>query len=97
MHTRTYYVYIMASESGVLYTGITNNLHRRVAEHRSGHLPGFTRRYRVHKLVWWEHTHLVQSALAREKEVKAWSRAKRVALIEGQNPTWQDLAGDWAR
>ncbi len=81
-----YYVYILASHSGVLYTGVTNDLQRRVAEHKSKAIPGFTKRYNVTKLVYFEHTWHIDAAIAREKQIKAWTRAKRLALIESMNP-----------
>ncbi len=90
-----YYVYIMASRSGVLYTGITNNLMRRVWEHRTGRGSAFTARYRVHKLVYFETFADVRQAIDREKQVKAWRRSKRSALIATMNPGWIDLAADW--
>ncbi|MGB6431840.1 MAG: GIY-YIG nuclease family protein [Candidatus Acidiferrales bacterium] len=87
----TFYVYILASKSGVLYTGMTNDLARRISQHEAGEVLGFTQRYHVNKLVWFEvHGHPA-SAIAREKEIKAWRRARRVALIEAKNPQWQDL------
>jgi len=92
---RTYYVYILASDSGVLYTGITNNLQLRVAQHRRKSIPGFTKKYNVTKLVYFEVFGQVGLAIAREKQVKAWTRKKRVALIESKNPKWADLTADW--
>ncbi len=82
---RSFYVYLLASNSGVLYTGITNNLVRRVWEHRQKRIPGFTQIYNVTKLVWFEVHGRAMSAIAREKEIKAWRRAKKVALIEVKN------------
>ena len=87
---RQYWVYILASRSRVPYTGMTNNLELRVAQHREGKV-GFTAKYRVHRLVYCESTNDVMAAIAREKQIKAWTRAKRVALIESVNPTWDDL------
>ena len=78
-----YYTYIVASRSRTLYTGVTNNITRRVSEHREGVIAGFTKRYRVHRLVWYEPTRDVRRAIAREKEIKGWSRAKKEALIRG--------------
>jgi putative endonuclease len=92
---RTYYVYILASLSGVLYTGITNNLQSRVGQHRLKLIPGFTKKYNVTRLVYYEMFRDVRMAIAREKEIKACRRAKRVALIESLNPKWGDLATDW--
>ncbi len=91
----TYYVYVLAGVSGTLYTGVTNDLVRRVGEHRSKTTPGFTRRYNVTRLVYFEDTAEVEAAIAREKQLKGWRRSKKVALIESVNPTWRDLAADW--
>ena len=88
----TYYVYIVASRSRVLYTGLTNDLERRVFEHKNKLTPGFTAKYNVDRLVYFEDTGDVLAAIAREKQVKAWTRAKRVALIESTNSDWRDLA-----
>ncbi|MGH7812570.1 MAG: GIY-YIG nuclease family protein [Candidatus Binataceae bacterium] len=87
MTERSYYVYILASRRGVLYVGITNSLERRMAEHRSGETPGFTKRYNVTRLAYWEEYADVTVAIAREKQIKGWSRAKKIALIKAQNPT----------
>jgi putative endonuclease len=86
------YVYIPASKSGVLYTGVTSALQERIRQHRMKLIPGFTTRYNVNRLVYYERLPSIVIAIAREKEVKGWSRAKRVALIESRNPTWRDLA-----
>ena len=90
-----YYIYILSSRSRNLYTGVTNNITRRVAEHRQGLIPGFTRRYRISRLVHYEPFRNVRAAIAREKQIKAWRREKRVALIEAGNPAWDDLAAPW--
>ena len=90
-----FYVYILASRSRVLYTGVTNDLGRRVREHKAGESEGFTKRYRVHRLVFFESFRDVRAAIAREKQIKLWRREKKVALIEAQNPTWEDLAAEW--
>ena len=92
---RRYYVYILSSPSHVLYTGVTNDLNRRVAEHRHKLIPGFSRRYNVTRLVHFEETSDVRSAIAREKEIKAWRRSKKVALVDAANPGWKDLAASW--
>src|SRR5437016_467511 len=89
---RTYYVYIMASRSRVLYTGVTNDLVRRVDEHKRGLTPGFTSRYRVSRLVYFEAFGDVRDAIAREKQFKGWVRARKTRLIEQKTPTWEDLA-----
>lgn len=88
-----YYVYIMSSTSNyTIYTGVTNNLVRRVYEHRTGADPdGFTTKYAVKKLVYYESTHDVLSAIEREKQIKSWSRKKKSTLIAGINPAWRDL------
>jgi len=89
---RTYFVYILASRSRNLYTGVTNNLQRRIVEHREGVVPGFTARYRILRLVHFELFADIRYAIAREKEIKAWRREKKIWLIERHNPTWEDLA-----
>ena len=94
---RTYYVYLMASRSRVLYTGVTNNLARRINEHKRGLIPGFTSRYRVTRLVYFEEFADVRDAIAREKEIKRWVRMRKIRLIEEHNPTWADLADLWFR
>jgi putative endonuclease len=83
-------VNILASQTRVLYVGITNDLVRRVDAHRRSLIPGFTQKYRVSRLVFYERTTDVRSALAREKQLKGWRRSKKVALIEASNRTWQD-------
>jgi putative endonuclease len=88
-------VYILASRSRNLYTGITNSMMRRMVEHRELRVPGFTSRYRIHRLVHVETFTDVRVAIWREKEIKSWRREKRVALIEAENPTWSDLAERW--
>ena len=92
---RSYYVYIMASPSKTLYVGVTNNLERRVVQHREKLIAGFTARYNVTRLVYLEQTEDVLAAITREKQIKAWARAKKVALIESTNPTWDDLSQSW--
>jgi len=92
---RTYYVYIMASASRVLYTGITNDLQRRVWEHKRKLVPGFTKKYNCTRLVHCELFDRVEDAIAREKEIKDWLRKKKIALIEGRNGTWKDLSWGW--
>ncbi len=89
----TYYVYILSNKyNNVLYVGVTNNLARRVYEHKTGALDGFTKKYNVHKLVYFESCHDIEEALAREKQMKNWSRIKKVVLIEKMNPEWKDLS-----
>jgi putative endonuclease len=90
-----YYVYILASRTKTLYTGITNNLERRVDEHRSRLYGGFTSKYRIGRLVYYEATTNVWEALEREKQIKSWRRSKKIELIEALNPEWDDLAEAW--
>ena len=92
-----FFVYILSSKSRCIYTGITNDLFRRVLQHKRGKIKGFTQRYRINRLVYWEEFQYVGNAIYREKVIKDWSRAKRVALIERDNPTWDDLAEDWGK
>ncbi len=92
---KQYYVYIMASQSKVLYTGVTNNLERRVYEHKKNQLPGFSSKYRTKKLVYFEAGADIRSAIEREKQIKGWLRAKKVALIKSSNPKWEDLSNEW--
>ena len=94
MRANTFYVYILSNQyNNVLYIGVTNNLLRRVYEHKTGMIDGFTKKYNVHKLVYYESVHDVKDAIAREKQLKHWVRAKKVALIEQMNPEWKDLSG----
>jgi putative endonuclease len=86
------YVYILASESGVLYTGVTNRLTRHAIEHRQELVEGFTKKYNVTRLVHWQRFSGIGVAIAREKQIKGWLRSKKVALIESTNPGWIDLA-----
>ncbi len=98
MSARQYYVYILTNQgNSVLYTGVTNDLERRLYEHANGLTPGFASKYRCHRLVYFEATESVDSAIAREKQIKAGSRAKKLALVEAMNPGWRDLAEDWGR
>ena len=85
----------MTSPSGTLYVGMTNNLQQRVYEHKHGLIQGFTKKYHVSRLVYFEETGDVQSAIAREKEIKKWRRSKKIALIESLSPKWQDLSEEW--
>ncbi|HYL57456.1 MAG TPA: GIY-YIG nuclease family protein [Candidatus Acidoferrales bacterium] len=94
MNARTYFVYILASPSRVLYVGVTNGLERRVYEHREKQVSGFTSRYNVTRLVHFEEFDRIEDAIAREKQLKKWNRAKKVRLIETANPLWKDLSED---
>ena len=97
MRNREYYVYIMSSHSKRLYIGVTSELYRRVYEHRSRLVDGFTRKYNLHMLVYYEVTTDVEAALRREKQLKGWLRSRKVALIESFNPEWDDLSETWFR
>ena len=92
---RSYYVYIMASKSRVLYVGITGFLMARVLRHKAGEGGAFTRKYRVHRLVYYRSFQNVGDAIASETEIKKWRREKKVALIRADNPTWEDLSAGW--
>ncbi len=94
--TNTYYVYIVSNwNNRVLYTGMTNNLLRRMYEHKNKLVDGFTKKYNINKLVCYETTNDVNAAIAREKEIKKWRREKKNKLIESMNPEWIDLSAEW--
>ena len=95
LRDQQYFVYIVASRSRTLYVGVTKALLRRVREHREGTHDGFTARYRIHRLVYFERFQYVGNAIAREKEIKGWVREKKIALIAAENPTWHDLFTDF--
>jgi putative endonuclease len=92
---KRYYVYIMASRSLTLYTGVTGDIYHRSLQNKSDEIEGFTKKYHVNRLVYYGTFKYVNNAIAREKQIKAWTRAKRLALIKTLNPTWQDLAEGW--
>lgn len=93
---KAYYVYMLTNWTGkVLYIGVTNNLERRLWEHRHGTTKGFAHKYCLNKLVYLEHSNDINAAIAREKELKGWRREKKNALVETVNPGWEDLARDW--
>ena len=89
------YVYIMANAAHTLYTGVTNNLERRVYEHKSGKGSAFTTKYRITRLVYYEAYNDIRNAIARERQIKGWRRSKKVTLIESRNPNWRDISLDW--
>ena len=92
----SYYVYILTNWKGnVMYIGVTNDLERRLYEHKHELVEGFTKRYHVHKLVYYEETSDVRAAIEREKQLKNWARAKKNALVETMNPMWKDLSEEW--
>ena len=89
---REYYVYILTNQyNNVMYIGVTNDLKRRVYEHKAGYLDGFTKRYKVHKLVYYESCHDVNAAIEREKQLKKWRREKKNELVNTTNPEWREL------
>ena len=92
----TYYVYILTNwNNKVLYVGVTNNLEKRLQQHKNKIFGGFTSKYNVNKLVYYETTSEIKSAISREKEIKGWLRSKKNQLIESANPTWSDLSLNW--
>jgi putative endonuclease len=93
--TKNYYVYIMTNKSRTFYTGVTNNLERRVYEHKHKLIEGFTKRYNITLLVYYEAGIDIREAIAREKQIKDWRREKKIALIESMNPEWNDLSAEW--
>jgi putative endonuclease len=96
MHTpKTYFVYIMTNRSKTLYTGVTNNLMRRVREHKTGTGSGFAAKYKLDHLVYFERFQDIRNAIEREKRIKCWLRIKKIALIVSVNPEWRDLSQEW--
>ena len=95
IYDRQYYVYILSNRTRTLYVGVTNDLQRRVYEHKSRLVEGFTKRYYLNYLVYFEESTDVSSAIAREKQIKSWRRAKKIDLIESTNPQWKDLSLEW--
>ena len=94
--SRSFYVYIMGSKFGVLYIGVTNNLERRVKEYREGLIPGFTKKYRVRRLLYFEQFDRAVDAIAREKQIKGWKRARKLDLIHSINLPMDDLSACWS-
>lgn len=95
--TKNYSIYVMPNKSRTFYVRMTNNLERRICEHKQKLIEGFTKRYNITQLVYYEVFSDVREAIAREKQVKDWRREKKIALIESLNPAWRDLSEDWAR
>jgi putative endonuclease len=93
--SKEYYVYIMTNKSRTLYTGATNDLMRRVHQHKNKLVSGFTSKYNIRFLVYYESTPSIHVALEREKEIKGWLRAKKIALINSMNSEWKDLSEEW--
>ena len=92
---KTFYTYIMASDSGTLYIGMTNNIKKRVHQHKHHLIPGFTDEHNIENLLYVETFHDASSAIKREKQLKSWSRKKKINLIDSKNPTWNDLVKNW--
>src|SRR5712692_5228832 len=92
---RQYYVYIMSNRTHVLYIGVTNDLDHRVGQHQQGANPGFTQRYHLKRLVYFESYDKIADAISREKQLKGWRRSKKIALIESLNPRWSDRSREW--
>ena len=97
MSQKQFYVYILTSNSGTLYIGITNNLQRRVWEHKNKIAAGFTNKYNINRLVYYETFGEAKSAIAREKQLKGWTRKKKLNLIESMNPKWIDFSEEWTQ
>jgi len=90
----SFFVYIVASPSRTIYIGVTNDLRRRLDEHKKREIPGFTATYNVHRLVWFEEFADAAAAISREKQLKGWRRQKKIELIESMNPAWNDLSSE---
>ena len=95
MKNHNYTVYILASESGTLYIGVTNDLYRRISEHKQKLIEGFTKKYNCIKLVYYENYSDIRRAIDREKQLKNWNRKKKEMLVKNINPTWKDLSNEW--
>jgi len=97
MEEKMYYTYIVASRSHNFYIGVTSGIEVRVVQHKEGRFEGYSKRYHCNRLVWFERHPFVEDAIAREKQLKGWSRAKKIALIERDNPGWVDLSEEWGK
>ncbi|MGB8885230.1 MAG: GIY-YIG nuclease family protein [Candidatus Korobacteraceae bacterium] len=97
MKDHRYAVYIMASRSHNFYVGVTNDIARRVRQHKEHVFEGFTAKYNIDRLVWYQIYGDIREAIAREKRIKGWRREKKIGLIESMNPTWQDLSEEWGK
>ncbi|MDD2565404.1 MAG: GIY-YIG nuclease family protein [Candidatus Gracilibacteria bacterium] len=95
MENHNYFVYILSSNSGTLYIGVTNNLERRIQEHKKGQVDGFTKKYGCNKLVYFENGGDINGAITREKQLKGWKRFRKEELIISINPMWEDLSQKW--
>lgn len=92
-----FWVYILTSRTGTLYIGITGYIDRRISQHKMDSIEGFTKKYKIHRLVYYETFDLAPKAIGREKQLKGWRREKKIALIEKSNPRWQDRSENWGR
>jgi len=97
MNEVMYYTYIVASRSHNFYVGMTSDIEVRVWQHKNGVFEGYSKKYNCNRLVWFERHPFVQNAIAREKQLKGWSRAKKIALVERENPAWVDLSEEWGK
>ena len=97
MREAIYYTYIMASRSHTLYVGTTSEIELRVEQHKQGRFDGYSKRYNCNRLVWFERFTYVGDAIAREKQLKGWTRTKKIWLIERENPAWVDLSEEWGK
>jgi putative endonuclease len=93
--SRTYYIYILTNKSGTLYTGVTGNLKKRLWQHKTKDVEGFTKKYNIDRLIYYETFRNVWSAIAREKQIKGWVRRRKLELIASMNPEWRDLSDGW--
>ena len=92
---KNYFIYILTSDTGTLYTGVTSDLEKRIYQHKHKLIDGFTKKYNITRLVCFEETTDINAAIQREKEIKGWRRSKKIELIKTSNPTWKDLAENW--
>ncbi len=95
VHSNRYFVYMLANDGRMLYTGVTGNLFKRLWEHRHAQGSAHTSKYRIHNLVWYEETDDITTAIAKERQIKSWRRRWKMNLVEFENPEWKDLADGW--
>ena len=95
MKDHEYFVYIVCSNSGTLYIGVTNSIYKRALQHKRGEIEGFASEYHCDRLVYYERYQNIHTAIGREKQLKGWNRAKKITLIESRNPRWEDRAEKW--
>lgn len=97
MNEKLYYTYIVASRSHQLYVGVTSEIELRIEQHKQGRFEGHSKKYNCNRLVWFERHPYSDDAIAREKQLKGWSRAKKIWLVERENPVWMDLSEEWGK